>query len=224
MPGLLVDYGGVLTNPLTDTMAAWCSLDDIDPADFARVMAEWLGADFSAGAEVNPVHALERGELAVPDFERRLAERLRTRSGRPVPPGGLLERMFAAFRTDPLMLQALRSARSAGVRTALVSNSWGLDYPRAGWDQLFDLIVISGEVGLRKPDPAIYRYAARGLGLRPEECIFVDDLPPNVRGAAAVGMATVLHKSAETTIAELEHLLDLPLRASPSEGADRVTP
>lgn len=214
MPGLLVDYGGVLTNPLGDTMAAWCRLDDVAIGEFRRVMRELLGPGYGEEAVANPVHALERGEIAIPDFERELAGRLRTRRGERVDPAGLLRRMFAAFHTDPLMFAAVRTARAAGVRTGLVSNSWGLDYPREGWGELFDTVVISGEVGMRKPEPAIYRYAADRLGLAPQLCVFVDDLAPNVRGAAAVGMSTVLHRDQVSTIAELERYLGLALSSA----------
>jgi FMN phosphatase YigB (HAD superfamily) len=91
-----------------------------------------------------------------------------------------------------------------------------MDYPRDEWDGAFDVVVISGEVGMRKPEPAIYLHTATLLGLRPEECVFVDDLSPNVRGAVDVGMVGVRHVSPEQTIDELEALFGMSLRA----GAD----
>jgi len=105
------------------------------------------------------------------------------------------------------MLDVVRRARESGVRTALVSNSWGTDaYPRDDFDVLFDAVVISGDVGMRKPEPQIYRYAAAQVGVAPEQCVFVDDLAVNVRGAAAVGMCGVHHTDVATTVAELEAL------------------
>lgn len=205
--GLVVDWGGVLTSSLSDAMGAWCESDGIAYDDFRQVMRGWLGE----GAAANPVHALERGELEVPHFEAELAARLRTRDGQPVSPEGLLTRMFAGFHREPGMVGVVRRARAAGLRTALLSNSWGLDYPREEWDVLFDAVVISGEVGMRKPDVAIYRYAADRLGLPPEACVMVDDLPPNVRGAAAAGMVGVHHVDTATTVAELEELLGVAL-------------
>jgi len=86
-----------------------------------------------------------------------------------------------------------------------------MDYPREGWDELFDVTVISGEVGMRKPDADIYLLCAQRLELPPEACVFVDDLSPNVRGAAAVGMVGVLHRTYDETVAELQTLLDLDL-------------
>lgn len=202
-----MDYGGVLTTGLSECMGSWCAADGVDPGEFAAVMREWLaGPDSSAG----PVHALETGQLAGAAFERQLAARLRTKDGTALPPEGLLARMFAGFDQEPTMVELVRGARAAGLRTGLVSNSWGMDYPREQWEQLFDTVVISGEVGLRKPDPRIYRLAAERLAVTPEECVFVDDLAPNVRGAAAVGMVGVRHVDPATTRAELSALFGLP--------------
>jgi len=211
--GLLVDYGGVLTNSLSDTMSAWCAADGISYDGFLVVMRDLLGDAAYVETAVNPVHALERGEIAVPDFERELAARLRGPDGEPVQAAGLLARMFAGFAQEPGMLELVRRARRAGIKTGLLSNSWGNGYPREGFDELFDVVVISGEVGMRKPEAAIYRYAAGELGLPPEQCVFVDDLSPNIKGAAAVGMVGVRHVSVAETAAELEILLGVQLRA-----------
>jgi HAD superfamily hydrolase (TIGR01509 family) len=80
------------------------------------------------------------------------------------------------------------------------------------WDGLFDAVVISGEVGMRKPEPEIFRYACERLDLAPAECVMVDDLPHNVAGAVAVGMVAVHHRSYAETAAELEILFDASLR------------
>ncbi|HWB66159.1 MAG TPA: HAD family phosphatase [Mycobacteriales bacterium] len=210
---LVVDYGGVLTSPLNDAMTSWCDADGIDVKDFRRVMKEWLGSPYGDEAVSNPVHALERGEIDVPDFERELASRLRTRDGQPIESTGLLTRMFSGFYVaDPPIARAVRLAKAAGFATGLLSNSWGLDYPRDGWDELFDAVVISGEVGMRKPEPEIYRLTADRLGLAPQQCVFVDDLLPNVRGAVDAGMVGVHHVTPQQTLEELEALFEVPLR------------
>ena len=103
------------------------------------------------------------------------------------------------------------------MKTALLSNSWGLDYPREQWAGAFDTVVISGEVGMRKPEPAIYLHTAKLLGLPPEQCVFVDDLAPNVRGAVAVGMVGVRHVSPAESIRELEALFGVSLEDSVGE-------
>ncbi|MFZ5871002.1 MAG: HAD family hydrolase, partial [Actinomycetota bacterium] len=73
------------------------------------------------------------------------------------------------------------------------SNSWGNTYDRTGWDEMFDAVVISGEVGMRKPEPEIFTHVCDLLELPPSVCVMVDDLPWNVDGARAVGMDAVLH-------------------------------
>lgn len=207
LTALLVDWGGVLTNPLSETMDSWCAADGVDPAQFAAVMREWLGS----AAATNPVHDLEAGRLSITEFEEHLAARLRTHSGGPLAAAGLVSRMFRGFTTEQSMLDVVSAARGAGLATGLVSNSWGMAYPREGWEQLFDTVVISGEVGLRKPEPEIYRLAARQLGRAESQCVFVDDLPPNVRGAVAVGMVGVRHVDTATTRGELEALFGVDL-------------
>jgi FMN phosphatase YigB (HAD superfamily) len=103
-----------------------------------------------------------------------------------------------------------------GVRTALLSNSWGNAYPEELWDGLFDAVVISGRVGMRKPEARIYGHTVELLGLEPQECVMVDDLPHNVEGAVAAGMAAVRHTDLDRTAAELEPLLGLSLRVAVS--------
>jgi epoxide hydrolase-like predicted phosphatase len=127
-----------------------------------------------------------------------------------VQPAGLIARLFGGMAADEEMLDGVRAFRRAGARTALLSNSWGdaLAYDRALLEELFDAWVISSEVGLRKPDPAVYELAAERLGLAPAACVFVDDLPGNLKPARALGMATVLHRGdAPGTLAEVRALL-----------------
>jgi epoxide hydrolase-like predicted phosphatase len=111
------------------------------------------------------------------------------------------------------MIAAVRAARQAGVRTGLISNSWGTRrYPRDLLAELFDGIVISGEEGTRKPDPRMYELGAERIGLPAQACVYVDDLPFNLEPAEQLGMATVHHTDAGTTVAELERLLGRELR------------
>jgi putative hydrolase of the HAD superfamily len=126
---------------------------------------------------------------------------------------GLIARLFAGMQPDEAMFDAVAAARSAGVRTGLVSNSWGEEgYDRTRFGELFDVLVISGEIGIRKPAPEIYALAAEKLGLEPERIVFVDDLAGNLKPARAIGMATVLHRDAGSTLAELEEHLGVSLR------------
>jgi putative hydrolase of the HAD superfamily len=160
----------------------------------------------------NPVHALERGECSGAEFERMLAAELLRVDGGAVVAEGLLRRMFAASVPDHAMYDTIRALRGAGFSTALLSNSWGCDeYPRADFPDLFDTVVISGEVGMRKPEEGIFLYAAQTLGLTPQECVFIDDIQVNVSAATACGMTGVLHTEAAATAAALQDLLGVPL-------------
>jgi epoxide hydrolase-like predicted phosphatase len=104
----------------------------------------------------------------------------------------------------------VRQVRAAGLRTALLSNADGPGRPPE-WHRVFDVVVLSGQVGLRKPDPRIYALTGARLGVAPARCVVVDDLAANVRGAAAAGMTGVHHRSYDGTLAELAVLLEVPL-------------
>ena len=121
--------------------------------------------------------------------------------------------MFAGSHADSSMIGAVRRAREHGLKTALLSNSWGNrdSYQFEHFDTLFDGVVISGEVGLRKPDPEIYALAAREIRTPPEQCVFVDDIAANVRGAVKAGMVGVHHTDTEATLGELEALFGVDL-------------
>jgi len=204
--GLIVDWGGVLTNDLSAVMDAWARDGGIDMDVYASIMRDWLGEPYGLEAVVNPIHALERGEMTVPDFEARLAGELSERTGSVVPPHGLLTRMFERFEHAHDMVGLVHRAHADGIRTALLSNSWGNDYPRDGWDEMFDVVVISGEVGMRKPEARIYRHTAELLGLALSECVFVDDLKHNIEGAVQLGMVGIKHTSYADTAMQVDAL------------------
>jgi putative hydrolase of the HAD superfamily len=210
--GLVVDWGGVLTGDLRTAVQAWARADGIDLEAYCAIMRDWFGEPVGVEARLNPIHALERGEMAVPDFEEKLAGELSRRTGREVVADGLVRRMFDQFEHAHDMTALVRRAREAGLRTALLSNSWGNEFPGDGWHGVFDTVVISGEVGMRKPEERIYRYVADGLDLPLEQCVFVDDLRPNVDAAVALGMVGIHHRSYDATATELEALFEIPLR------------
>ncbi|MEV7175533.1 HAD family phosphatase [Kitasatospora sp. NPDC093679] len=201
---VVFDYGGVLTGPVRDSIAAWLQADGIRPESFSRTLKSWLSRDAEDGT---PVHRLETGELTVDEFDALLAAELVTVHGAPVEPVGVLARLFAGMRPDPAMFELAGELRDLGIRVALLSNSWGNTYPRERIDPLFDPVVISGEVGLRKPLAPIYRLTLELLGVPPERALFVDDAEPNVLGARAVGMQALLHTDAGTTRAALADLV-----------------
>ena len=206
LSGLILDWGGVLTSDLDSSMAAWADAEDVDLAQFASVMREWLGQEGQIESWVNPVHALERGEMEVPDFEHHLAAGLSKKVGKQIAPDGLLKRLFAHFSHAHDMTGLVRRAKSAGIRTALLSNSWGNTYPDHLFDGMFDVVVISGEVGMRKPEERIFRYTLDKLGLPTSDCAFVDDLKHNVDAAVSFGLVGIHHLSYEQTALEIDAL------------------
>ena len=210
--GVIVDWGGVMTNPIRDMVQAWLDEEDVDHEHYAAVMRPWVVAAYDHNGDINPIHALERGECTTEEFERLLAARIARRNGVQVLAEGLLTRMFAGSIPAASMYDAVRTIRSAGLRTGLLSNSWGMaDYPRHLFPGMFDVVVISAEVGMRKPEERIFRHATELLGLDPAECVFVDDIQVNVAAAEAVGMTAILHTEPVATLTHLGGLLGLPL-------------
>jgi putative hydrolase of the HAD superfamily len=209
--GLIVDWGGVLTERLDLAVRAWADRESIDFEHYRQAMHRWFAPEEQLEAEANPVHAIERGEMTVPDFEARLAAEIRRLDGHPVQTQGLLQRMFESFETAHAMNALVARAKRHGIRTALLSNSWGNRYPRDGWDEMFDVVVISGEVGMRKPERGIFELTVSRLGVAAGSCVFVDDLEVNVAAATEMGMTGVLHRGYEQTAARLEELFGLQL-------------
>jgi putative hydrolase of the HAD superfamily len=198
--GLLVDWGGVMTTNVFDAFRAFCEEVGLEP--------DAVGERFRSDRTSRELLVdLETGSLSEEEFEPRFAEIL----GVPAP--GLIDRLFAGGVNDQAMQTAVARARGAGVRTGLISNSWGTRrYDRELLAQLFDGVVISGEIGIRKPTPEIYERGAQAIELQPGDCVFVDDLPFNLPPAAELGMATVHHIDSRRTIDELERLLGVELQ------------
>jgi len=197
--GLLIDWGGVLTTNLFVSFYEYCVRAEIDP--------QMLGERFKTDPEFRELLiALEVGEIDEPAFELQFAELLE------VEPHGLIDGLFAGVGPDVAMLDTVRRAREAGVRTALVSNSWGVHrYPHELFDEIFDGVVISAREGIRKPARRMYELGAERAGVDAAACVYVDDLWFNLTPAQELGMAPVHHTGADTTIPELERLLGVEL-------------
>lgn len=201
---VLFDYGGVLTGPVGDSIAAWLVEDGIEPGSFSVTLKQWLSRTVHW---TTPIHRLETGELEVAEFEQIFAAALSPVEGRTIEPAGLLRRMFAGMRPDPEMFALARALRTSGIRVGLLSNSWGNSYPRDLIDEIFDPVVISGEVGMRKPKPEIYEHALGLLDLPAGRVLFVDDAEPNILGAQALGLRALQHTSPQCTRAALAALV-----------------
>ncbi len=199
---LILDFGGVLTTNLYDVFR-----------DFARRE----GLDVEAVVETattNPDgvalwHALERGELGQVDFEEGLGKIL------DVEPDRLLARLAALLRPDEPMLTALEQLRAAGVRTAVLSNSWGHGYldPYAPWalETRADVVVLSDQVRMRKPEPAIFQLAVDRLDVAPAQCVFIDDIAAYLDTPARLGITTIHHTDTTATINRLTALFGVEL-------------
>jgi putative hydrolase of the HAD superfamily len=198
--GLLVDFGGVLTTNVFQSFKQFAEAEGLPPDTIKRAFKE----DREALALLR---RLEKGELDAHEFEPLFAERIGVKGDRVE---GLVERLFAGVGPEDEMLGAVKRAREAGIKTGLISNSWGgsgIHYEGTPLQELFDAVVISGDVGMHKPEPEIFRLGAEKIGVPPEECVFVDDLRENCAGAEAVGMTAILHRGPESTLPQLRELL-----------------
>jgi epoxide hydrolase-like predicted phosphatase len=201
-----------MTNPISDTVDAWLVADGISRESYVAVMRQWVHEAYAGGeAGTNPIHALERGECTNDEFELALARELVMEDGGPVAGTGLLTRMFAGSTLDEAMMRLFRRLHADGVPTGLLSNSWGGGYPTELFGEMFDAVVISSEVGMRKPEPRIFLHAAGLLGLEPQECIFIDDIRANVAAAEQLGFTGVLHDVADGTAERVAELLQVRL-------------
>lgn len=194
---LLVDFGGVLTTSVHDALRAFSADIGGDPELVLRLFA-------SDAESAKLLVESESGRLDDEDFERGFAARLAAH-GVHVPAEGLLARMQTGGSPDHEMLDALARMRAGGVPVAIVTNQLGRDcYEGFDLESLADVVVISSEVGVRKPSRRIYAIACERLGAAPERCVMVDDLQHNLDGAARLGIEGVLHTTAAQTIGELD--------------------
>jgi epoxide hydrolase-like predicted phosphatase len=199
MDGLLIDWGGVLTTSVLRSFDAF-SLRQGWPEHALR------HAFRQDSAAHRHLVDLEEGTIDLPQFERRLAQALE------LPFEGLVPALLAGVEPDHEMRAAVRRYHDAGVRTALVSNSWDTaDYD----DELrtcFDAVLLSQALKTRKPAPGIYAAALEHLGLAATNCVFVDDLGGNLKPARQLGMTTIKHERSTDTVRLLDRLL-LPERS-----------
>lgn len=196
--GLLLDFGGVLTSSLNERMAEFCIEAGLPPSAVTDALRTEEGRRIIALAEA--------GLAPQRDLEVVLARHLG------LPDAGLLARLLV-LTPRAEMIDLVRQARAAGIPTGLLSNSLGSGGHDvyAGYDlaEMFDVVVISHVVGLRKPERAIFELAAEKLGLEPRDCVFVDDTLVNVIAAREVGMAAVHFTGEAGQLAEIERLLGL---------------
>ena len=201
----ICDFGGVLTTPLSRGFLAY--------QEEAGVSIEELGLAMARAAAAHgdhPLFVLERGEITEAEFARRLEEQL---DGR-LDLGRLRELYFERLEPNQAMIRHVATLRARGLRTALLTNNvreweplWRGKLPQL--DDIFELVVDSAFVGLRKPDPEIYELTLErlGRGLRADECLFIDDLEVNCETARTLGMTVVRFETTDQAIAQVESAL-----------------
>jgi putative hydrolase of the HAD superfamily len=193
---VLIDFGGVIT---TSVLQAFEEFGELVGAPPSLVLG--LLSQDTAARELLVEH--ECGRIDADSFDRGFADRL-CAHGVVVQPEGLSARMQAGLRRDDDTVRLIEDLRVAGVPIALVSNAFGRDcYAGFDLDALADVVVISSEVGIRKPSRRIYAIACKRLGIDPRQAVMVDDLQQNLDGAARLGIAGVLHTDAADTRQQL---------------------
>ncbi|MDX6697704.1 MAG: putative hydrolase of the superfamily [Solirubrobacteraceae bacterium] len=204
---LVSDFGGVLTSPLLESFTALQERSGVGLEDIGRAMARVAQ---SSGA--NPLYELETGRLTLADFLGGLSAALREETGRDVSLDGFGDAYFAELHPNEELLAFLRSLRDTrGLRLALLTNNvreweplWRAKLPV---DELFELVVDSAFVGMRKPDPEIYELTLSRLGLPAQACLFLDDLDVNVTAARDLGLHAIHFRSNAQAIPEIRAAL-----------------
>ena len=205
---VISDFGGVLTTPLFNAFAHVQEEHGIPLEALGKAM--WRATQERGE---NPLFPLERGELSEREFLSILQTALTAEIGREVQMHDFAERYFAQLHPNDAMVEHLRGLKSShGIRLAMLTNNVREWEPRwramlPGIDATFEVIVDSAFVGMRKPDPEIYRLTLDRLGLAPEACAFVDDIELNCDAARDVGLHAVHFRDTEQAIAELGALL-----------------
>ena len=210
---VISDFGGVLTTPLLHSFAAFQDKTGIEPSSLGNAMARI--ADHEGE---HPLYELERGQVTEADFLEQLRDELATDLGHRPEMHGFKEIYFDALDPNEPMIELMRGLRDRGLRMALLTNNvreweplWRSMLPV---DEIFELIVDSAFVGMRKPDAEIYELTLErmrereGLGdLQPGECVFVDDIAVNCDAARELGLNAVHFRDNEQTIPEIEAAL-----------------
>ena len=207
---VISDFGGVLTTPLLHSFAAYQDQTGIPTAALGVAMQRIMDADGE-----HPLFELERGRVTEAVFLERLAGELEHDLGHRPEMHGFKEIYFEALHPNEPMIELMRAAKGAGLRMALLTNNvreWEpLWRPMLPVDEIFEFVVDSAFVGMRKPEAEIYELTVERLGdgVAPEDCLFVDDIEVNIDAARELGMAAVHFVDNEQAIPEIRAALSL---------------
>jgi len=204
---LISDFGGVLTSPLLGALERFNDHLGVTAEDFGRAMARAMGEHGE-----HPLFALERGEISEREFLDQLEQELHELLGREVDLSGMAELMMAHLHPNEELFAYYRRVRSEhGLRLGILTNNvreweplWRAKLPI---DEIFEDVVDSAFVGMRKPEPEIYALALERLGVSAGESAFVDDTEPNVAAARELGLHAVHFRDTAQAIGELDALL-----------------
>jgi putative hydrolase of the HAD superfamily len=202
--GLLIDVGGVLTTDIFPSFDAYCVREGLEGVSFRQLY-------FSRPEVQELLHRLEVGELHHAEAQGPLAQLLGLPEDRAE---GLFPGLYADVRFIPEMTRAVEALRRGGVRTGVLSNSWWFPmYDQPFFARAFDVTLISGQIGFRKPEPQMFERGVEELGIPADRIVFVDDFEENLPPAEALGMKAVLHSpdDPQRTLGELERLFDVRL-------------
>jgi putative hydrolase of the HAD superfamily len=210
-PSIVIsDFGGVLTTPLVGSFAKVQDQTGIAPEALGRAMQTIADED---GA--HPLYELEMGRVAEVQFLDRLSDALALELDHRPELHRFSEIYFEALHPNEPVIELMREAKASGRRMALLTNNvreweplWRGMLPV---DEIFELVVDSAFVGMRKPDPAIYELTLErlGEGVSAEDCLFIDDLEINVTAAERLGMSAVRFVDNEQAIPEIREALAL---------------
>lgn len=204
---VISDFGGVLTTPLAGSFQVFADRTGMSMPELGAALAAIIARE-----GVHPLHELECGRITEPQFLEALERSLREQVGRDIPCDGFAEALWSALEPNPPMIELMAALRGEGYRMALLTNNVREWEPRwramAPIDDIFEFVIDSAYVGMRKPDPEIYELALQGLGLPAEECLFVDDLERNCVAAADAGMVAVVYRGPQQASAEIRAALN----------------
>jgi putative hydrolase of the HAD superfamily len=204
---VISDFGGVLTTPLAGSFAVFAERTGMSLAELGGA----LGA-IVAREGAHPLYELECGRMTEAEFVVRLERALLEHCGREISCTGFSEALWDGLEANPPMIGLMAQLRAEGYRMALVTNNvreWETRWRAlAPVDDIFELVIDSAFVGVRKPDPEIYELALSGLGVAGDECLFIDDLERNCVAARAFGMRTVTYRDPDQAVAEIREALN----------------
>ncbi len=203
---IVSDFGGVLTTPLAGSFQTFADRSGIDLETMGQALAALHERD-----GVHPLHELECGRLSETAFVESLRASLSGLLGRDIDLAEFADTLWEGLYPNETMIAFMASLRDEGYRMALLTNNvreWELRWRAlAPVDEIFELVIDSAFVGVRKPEPEIYELMLTALDLPAGECLFVDDIEVNCDAARAVGMSAVVFRDTDQAIAEMRELL-----------------